>query len=535
MDSGTFDDISRVRPSGTAGMRQWIGLWVLTVPCLLYSMDVTVLNLAIPAVSADLHPTAAQQLWILDIYGFVVAGFLITMGKQGDRIGRRRLLLMGAALFGAASMSAAFSTSAGMLILSRAILGIAGATFAPSSLGLIRSMFSDATDRATAIGIWVSSFSVGSALGPLVGGLLLQYFWWGSVFLIAVPVMVVLLIAGPKLLPEYRDPFECQIDLLSSVMSLMAVLASIYGIKRIAEHGFTIVPAICTSVGIVIGWIFVRREQTAASPMVDLSLLGRPLVPTALFAYALASFACVGTFVLVAQSLQLYLKLSPFESGLWLFPIPLTFILGSLASSSLARQFGSLPVLASGLGIAAVGFGVLSFFGIHDVLVFTMLLCVCYAGLSPVIPIAIQLIVSRVPPRQAGTASAVSETVGEFGAALGIAVLGSVSTAIFRIFVANSLPSTVVEGGRVSTLSGYIEEAQKLGGTVGAEVLSVARAAFINGFRGAALVTAAALTLAAIWITRFRRNYDRQQAIPADSVRELDGPARKSVPGDSDR
>src|SRR5687767_6645513 len=217
-----------------AGGKEWIGLAVLTLPCLLVSMDLTVLYLAVPHLTADLTPSAAQLLWIVDIYGFLIAGSLITMGTLGDRIGRRRLLLIGAAAFGVASVVAAFSSSAEMLIATRALLGLAGATLAPSTLSLIRNMFLDPHQRTTAIAVWITSFSVGGAIGPLIGGALLEYFWWGSVFLIGVPVMVLLLAVGPVLLPEFRDPEAGRPDLLSAALSLSAVLAVIFGLKQIA-------------------------------------------------------------------------------------------------------------------------------------------------------------------------------------------------------------------------------------------------------------------------------------------------------------
>ena len=225
-----------------AGRREWIGLAVIALPCLLYSMDLTVLNLALPRLSADLGPTSSELLWIVDIYGFLVAGMLITMGTLGDRIGRRRLLLMGAAAFGLASVLAAFSTSASMLIAARALLGVAGATLAPSTLSLIRNMFLDPRQRTAAIGVWATSFSVGGAMGPLLGGAMLQQFWWGAVFLLAVPVMILLLVLGPRLLPEYRDPAAGRLDLTSAVLSLVAVLAGIFGLKAWARDGLGLVP-----------------------------------------------------------------------------------------------------------------------------------------------------------------------------------------------------------------------------------------------------------------------------------------------------
>src|SRR5688500_3884930 len=204
-----------------AGRREWIGLAVLALACVVYAMDLTVLHLAVPSLSADLQPTSAQLLWIIDIYGFMVAGALITMGTLGDRIGRRRLLLIGAVAFSLASLLAAFSTSAEMLIASRALLGIAGATIAPSTLSLIRNMFQDPGQRTFAIGIWVTAFSLGGAIGPIVGGALLEFFWWGSVFLLAIPVMGLLLVLGPFLLPEYKDPDAGRLDLFSAALSLV--------------------------------------------------------------------------------------------------------------------------------------------------------------------------------------------------------------------------------------------------------------------------------------------------------------------------
>src|ERR1700737_3225180 len=250
----------------------WIGLAVLALPCMITVMDLTVLNLAMPHLSAALKPTGAQLLWIVDIYGFMLAGALIPVGGLGDRIGRRKLLLIGAAAFGTASVLAAFSTSALMLIATRALLGVAGAALVPSTLSLLRTMFENDAERTKAIGVWGASFAVGAAIAPLVGGVLLEHFWWGSVFLVNVPVMVLLLVLGPLLLPEFRDPSAGRLDLVSAALSLLAVLATIYGLKQIAQDGPTWLPALSIVAGVALGVAFVRRQRTLADPLIDLRL-----------------------------------------------------------------------------------------------------------------------------------------------------------------------------------------------------------------------------------------------------------------------
>ena len=478
-----------------AGRREWIGLSVLALACLLYVMDLTVLHLAVPAISADLRPSSAQLLWIIDIYGFMVAGFLVTMGTLGDRVGRRRLLLIGAAAFGVVSLMAAFSTSSEMLIASRALLGIAGATLAPSTLSLIFSMFRDPRQRATAIAVWISAFSAGSAIGPVLGGIMLEHFWWGSVFLLALPVMALLLVLGPIVLPEYKDPDAGRLDLLSAGMSLVAVLAVIFGLKQVAQDGFGALPAASILVGLVAGGLFVRRQLRLADPMIDLRLFRIPSFSASLAVNFLAIFVAVGYFLFVAQYLQLVLGLSPFEAGLWSVPSAIGFIVGAQLAPRMARVLRPAVLMSGALLLAAAGLAVLTQVdGPNGLAVVVLGSVVISLGLSPVFTLTTELIVGSAPPERAGAASGISETGAELGGALGISILGSIGVALYRREVAEALPPGVpTEAAAIvrDTLGGAVGVAGQLPGELGQAVLAVARGAFVDGMQVAALLSAA--------------------------------------------
>jgi len=487
-----------------ATRREWIGLAVIALPCMLYSMDLTVLNLAVPAISRDLEPSSAQLLWILDIYGFLVAGSLITMGTLGDRIGRRRLLMIGAAAFGLASIFAAFANSAGMLIAARAVLGLAGATLAPSTLSLIRNMFLDPAQRTFAIGVWVTSYSVGGAIGPLLGGVVLQYFNWGWVFLLGVPVMLLLLAVGPMLLPEFRDPKAGRLDLLSAVLSLAAVLLVIYGLKRIAEDGLHWPQVLAIFAGAGLSYLFVRRQRTLAHPFIDLNLFRSPAFSASLGAYTLATFVGFGAYIFIAQYLQLVFGLSPLEAGLWTVPSMLAYIAGSLLVPAIARKVRPVYLMSVGLLIAAAGFGVLALVDRNTSLAVLVVGMVIYSiGISPVVILATDLIVGCAPVERAGAAGAISETSSELGGALGIAVLGSVGTAVYRAAMAHALPSGVplpaAEVAR-TTLGAALAEAGKLSGPLGTDLASMARGSFVEAFQVASAVCAGISIATAVMI-----------------------------------
>ena len=430
-----------------AGRREWTSLAVLTLPCLLYAMDLTVLNLAVPHLSQDLRPSGTELLWIVDVYGFVAAGSLVTMGTLGDRIGRRRLLLIGAAAFGVTSLLAAWSTSAAMLIAARALLGLAGATVAPSTLSLIRNMFVDSRQRTVAVSVWITSFSVGGAIGPLLGGVLLEWFWWGSVFLLAVPVMALLLVLGPLLLPEFRDPRAGRLDLVSAALSMAAVLAVIFGLKQLARDGLGWLPASSVVAGLAAGVLFVRRQQRLADPLLDLRLFRSAAFTTALTTNLLSFFAGFGALLFIAQYLQLVLGLSPLAAGLWMLPSSAGSVLGSMLTPVLARRVRPAFVMAAGLGWRG-GLGLFTLLGPAGLALLVTGSVMFSLALAPVDTLATDLAIGAAPPERAGAASALTETAAEFGGALGIAVLGVIGTSIYRSQLTGALPAGILPAAR---------------------------------------------------------------------------------------
>ncbi|MEQ4716575.1 MFS transporter [Nonomuraea sp. B19D2] len=485
-----------------AGRREWAGLAVLILPTLLLSIDMSVLHLAVPSLTEDLRPTGAQLLWITDIYGFLIAGFLITMGTLGDRIGRRRLLLFGGVAFAAASALAAYATTPLLLILARALLGVAGATLMPSTLSLISNMFLDPGQRTKAVSLWMTGFTGGMVVGPLVGGLLLEWFWWGAVFLLNVPVMVVLLVAGPLLLPEYRAPGAGRVDLVSVVLSLGAVLPTIYGVKEFAAYGLSWPSALAIVVGLALATVFVRRQRLLADPLLDLSLFANRQVSASLGTLMLVTLLGPGLSLLTGQYLQLSEGLSPLSAGMWMVPMTAAVIVGFVVTPRLAGRFRPAHVIVGGLAVAVLGMVLLAQVEPTGGLVYVVVgQSLFFAGTSPLVVLGIDMVVGAAPPERSGSAAALSETGQEFSAALGLAVLGSLSAVVYRTsFTApGSLDGAAADTAR-GTFGGAFAVAADQPAEAAAALLTDARAAFADGLAAVAGAGVVILLAAAVLV-----------------------------------
>jgi DHA2 family multidrug resistance protein-like MFS transporter len=497
-----------------AGAREWAGLALLALPCLLVSMDAHVLNLAIPQLTSDLRPTNAQLLWIVDSYGFLVAGSLMTMGALGDRVGRRRLLLIGAAGFGLASLLAAFSTSPTMLIAARALLGVAGATLMPSTLALIRVMFSDPGQRTTAFGIWTASFALGGVLAPLVAGILLRHFWWGSVFLVAVPSIVVLLALGRVLLPEFKDRGAGRIDAASAALSLVGVLSAVYGLKRAAQTGADPIAAAALAIGVCLAGAFLRRQRGRANPWIDLALFRRRGFSIPLAANSLSFFVLYGTQFFIAQYLQLVLGLSALRAGLWTIPSALGYLAGSALVPVAANRVRPGWLMSASLALTAIGFGLLTQVGPESGLPFVVTGSVVFSlGLAPVYVLTTEMTVASTPPARSGAASGLLETTANLGGALGIALLGSLGGALYRNAMTGSW-----EDARL-TLGGAMATASRLPEPLAGELAGSARDAFTVAFCtvelvGAGIMAALAVLSAVLLRPRPRSQWSRHGRSP---------------------
>jgi len=474
---------------------RWLALAVLVLAVLLVAVDATVLGLATPFLSEDLQPSGNQLLWIGDAYSFVLAGLLVSMGSLGDRIGRKRILLIGATAFGAISVLNAYASSAEVMILARALLGVAGATLMPATLALIRNLFHDPRERSLAIGIWGAAASAGMAIGPIVGGVLLENFWWGSVFLINLPVMAVLVVVGARLLPESRNPEPGPWDLVSVVLSMIGMVGIVYAIKEFAAHGFDWVPVAAAVAGAIALYGFVRRQRRLPIPLLDLSLFRSRGFSSAVLADLLTILGLSGLIFFLSQYLQLVQGLRPIEAGLAELPAAIGSIVAGLLAGRVARRFSVRAVVAGGLaaiGLALAALTTISADTGYPLLGTALLAVGAGAGLS--FTVTADVILAAVPKEEAGAASAVSETAYELGAALGIALLGSIVTGVYRNFTG---PAGTPEAAHES-LGGAVEAAAQLPPQTAAALLDAARESFAHGVSIAAGVGAVVLLATAV-------------------------------------
>ena len=482
------------------GWRGWTALVVLMLPVLLVSVDNTVLSFALPDISLSLNPSSAQQLWIIDAYPLVLAGLLVTMGTLGDRFGRRRMLLIGATGFAAVSVLAAFAPSAAWLIAARAGMGVFGAMLMPSTLSLLRSIFTDRDQRRLAIAVWASMFSAGAALGPIVGGLLLEHFAWGSVFLMSVPVLIPLLVLAPLLVPESRDPHPGRIDPVSIALSMLTMVPVVYAIKEIAVHGLGALPIVLAVAGVGFGILFVRRQLRATAPMLDMRLFRRGRFSGALLVNLLSVIALVGFLYFVAQHLQLIVGLSPMNAGLALVPGMLAMIISGLLVVPVARRVSARIVVPAALAFSvvayllvplAVGEGALALL----IGAFTLL----GIGIGAAETVSNDLILASAPPAKAGAASAVSETAYELGAVLGTAVLGGILTAAYRtgIVLPAGVAGDAADAAR-ETLAGAVTVADTLDPATAEALRTAAAHAFDAGVGITAVIGAVLVGIAAV-------------------------------------
>ncbi|MCX2967643.1 MULTISPECIES: MFS transporter [Streptomyces] len=510
-----------------AGVREWIGLATLTAPALLIGLDFTVLHLVLPHLATELRPSSVETLWIVDIYGFVIAGMLVPMGALGDRIGRRKLLLVGSVLFALASALTAYSTSPEMVIATRALLGLTGATLLPSTLSLVTNMFLDENQRRLAIAVWSTAFSVGNAAGPVVGGAMLEHFWWGSVFLLALPVMALLLVLGPIVVPEYRDTEATgKIDMTSVGLLMASLITIVYGIKEIASGGSVLVAVAMVVVGLAVGFLFLRRQRWLPDPLLDLALFARRRFSVSLGALVMPLFTLAAFQFFLMQYLQLVLGLSPLRAGLWTLPGMLAGVVGALLGPAFTKVFTPPQVITAGLSLAAGSLAV-AVWAVQSLVPTVLTFVVMNLAINIVWALSYDQILGAAPPERAGTASGVAETGNELGIALGVALAGSLGAAVYSAAVADSLPSEVSEqdAQTADTLAGAVSLAEQLPADLAAKVLDVSRDAFTYGMQLTSGVLALMLAGMALLVGLMLRERPGDEDVAEKSDAAADEPA----------
>lgn len=487
--------------------RQWAALAVLMLPVLLISVDNTVLSFALPIITEDLGPSATMQLWIADIYALVLAALLVTMGSLSDRFGRRRMLVIGAVGFGGVSAVAAFATTPEQLFAARAALGLFGAMLMPATLSLLRNIFTDPMRRRKAIAIWATGFAAGSSLGPIVGGALLEHFHWGSIFFIAVPILLPLVLLYRFLLPESRDPDPGPVDFVSVVLSFVGMFLVVWSIKTMAHDGVAGLPIVTVVVGgSVIAW-FVLRQLRSATPLLDVRLFKLLPFTASVLANFLSVVSLIGFLFFISQHLQLVLGLSPMIAGLVLLPGAILSAIAGVGVVPVSRRFATRWLIVVGLLLIAVGFAwIFVFRGDFSVAAILLSFGFVEIGVGMSQTLSNDTIIGSVPAEKAGAASAISETAYELGVVVGTATLGTMITAFYRANMNVPTGLTAAQATEAGeTISGAAAVAEQLPPSAASQLMDAAGRAFDSGLGWMALTCVVLLLgAAAIVIVGFR-------------------------------
>jgi EmrB/QacA subfamily drug resistance transporter len=497
-------DLGVATPSSTGYQRRWWALAVLCLSLVVLAMDNTILNVTLPTLTRNLGATGSQLQWTVDAYLLVFAGLLLTMGAVGDRFGRKLALNAGLLVFAVASAASAFAGSPQVLITARAAMGIGAALIMPATLSIITNTFPP-TERGRAIGVWAGMAALGVVLGPVVGGWLLEHFWWGSVFLINLPVVTLALLAGWPLVPESRDPDATPLDPTGAALSVAALVTLVYGIIQAPEDGWTD-PLVLGAFGVaaILSGAFGWWERRSQHPMLPTEFFGNPRFSAASGAIAMAFFALFGSVFLLTQHLQFVLGYTPLQAGVRILPVAALLVAAPLAAW-LTERAGTKLVVGAGLLVVAGALWLLSTVQLSDGYgLVAATLALLGIGMGLVVAPATESIMGSVPLAKAGVGSAMNDTTRQVGGALGVAVLGSILASGYGTAIAPALrgaPPPVAQAagdsiGAATTIATQL-------GPQGPGLLEAARSAFIQGMGDALQVGAGVAALAALLVLLF--------------------------------